>query len=60
MLTKREFFSAIESGQTDTVQALLSADPSLVNEKKDNSGKTAYDLAAERGKTAVAALLKAS
>jgi ankyrin repeat protein/TPR repeat protein len=53
------FFDAVRAGDTEKVQALLKADPKLVQARTDD-GNTALHLAALEGQAAVAQLLLAA
>lgn len=52
----QEFFGLVQSGQTDKVEAMLKADPLLVN-STDRAGRTPLFLAVSAGNTAMARLL---
>jgi ankyrin repeat protein len=52
-----ELFAAVETGNADRVQDLLTSDPSLVRER-DGDGATALHHAAERGHRNIVTLLQ--
>ena len=52
-----EFFTAVESGNTERVRALLTADPALAK-VRDDEGATAMHYATENGHRAIASFLQ--
>ena len=52
----QEFFGLVQSGQTDKVEAMLEAEPLLVN-AQDRAGRTPLFIAVSAGNTAMARLL---